>query len=295
MKLEKLATTPYVTQVELFTKLVTVIVAASFVMSVFYDYSYLSALGLSFDDVPSLTTEHIRSALLWGPVAALITLAAAGHELLEWRERDRLPESFILRRPRPPLTFSKKEALIVLVFFTPFIGIFRGNAWMYLAGAAVLTGLMIYIVRDEVLRLKISESRVFYGILFPLPMVFMFIGLYGYMLGGALILNTSPTWELTIRAGTTVKKQTVTGLRRFSTFAIVADQAKFVSIIPNDSILEAKRLEKLAVPPSNFCLWLGFRCDPPRAVTPAKPPASILKSSPAPAQPPTRIGPTALS
>jgi hypothetical protein len=49
-------------------------------------------------------------------------------------------------------------------------------------------------------------------------------------------------------------------LRRFSTFAIAVDEARFVSIIPNDAILSARMLSKVGPRLSNACRWFNLGC-----------------------------------
>ena len=41
------------------------------VLSVVYDFTYLSALNLSFSQIPTTISDHIRSALLWAPLLFL--------------------------------------------------------------------------------------------------------------------------------------------------------------------------------------------------------------------------------
>lgn len=50
-----------------FGQLITPFAALSFLLSVDYDWGYLGALGLSFADVPTTISDHVRSALVWAP------------------------------------------------------------------------------------------------------------------------------------------------------------------------------------------------------------------------------------
>jgi hypothetical protein len=282
MNLDKPKTVPLLTIVEHCTKTIAVLAAAMLLTSIFYDYSFLSALDLSFADIPSATAEHVRSALIWAPLAVLVIFIASGHELWTWRKRDRLPESYQLRLAKPPLTFSYKQALVILLFAVPIIGDSRDRHWMYVAGLVTLVGLMLYLAHDEEVPKKIGE-HFFFGVLLPLPVVFMIVGFCGYIQGEMLAYGSTPNWELSLRAGTAVNKRTVTGLRRFSSFAIIVDEGHFVSIIPNDSIVEAKRLKALAVSQNNFCQWFNLRCDPPKTpktAVPMKPAVNLPKSMP---------------
>lgn len=92
------------------------------------------------------------------------------------------------------------------------------------------------------------------------PLFLGVVGAYGDHQGNMLIKNRSPSWELSIRVGTATTKKTLTGLRRFSTFAIIVDSDRFISIIPNDSILFARRLAPAMPTVSNICKWFNLSC-----------------------------------
>lgn len=66
-------------QLELAGKVVALAIPLSFVLSVGYDYGYLSAVGLSFETLPSTISDHLRTALVWMPITLLIALGVLGH------------------------------------------------------------------------------------------------------------------------------------------------------------------------------------------------------------------------
>ena len=49
-------------------------VALGFVLSIAYDFGYLAALGLRFEDLPSTISDHVRTALLWLPFAIMMIM-----------------------------------------------------------------------------------------------------------------------------------------------------------------------------------------------------------------------------
>ena len=55
-------------------KLLPVLTLASLAISVSYDYGYVTGLGLSFESLPTTTSDHVRSVLVWFPWAIVVTI-----------------------------------------------------------------------------------------------------------------------------------------------------------------------------------------------------------------------------
>lgn len=51
--------------------IIIAIAPASLILSFFYDWGYFSTLGISFSDIPTELSDHMRSALVWFPKVAL--------------------------------------------------------------------------------------------------------------------------------------------------------------------------------------------------------------------------------
>jgi hypothetical protein len=62
MTIEKPPSATPLTLAEHSSKVLALLAATLLIMSVWCDYSYLAAVGPSFNEVPSLTAEHVRSA-----------------------------------------------------------------------------------------------------------------------------------------------------------------------------------------------------------------------------------------
>lgn len=255
--------TNYLAIAEQAAKGLALVAAALLIMSICYDFSYLQAVGLSLYDVPSLTTEHVRSAILWGPGLVLTIFCGIAYELFTRRIENGLTEEEILTRSSPAIRKFRKSAdrLPKFIFSTMLIGttLFgTSNLWMYIAFILAWALLSISVVTHA--RMGAGHTRLSKLLFCLLPCVFALVGLSGYDAGTKLIAGTTPVWELTIKLGTATTKQAVTGLRRFSSFAIAVDQGRYVSVIPNDAILAARRLQKVAPQEMNLCRWLGILC-----------------------------------
>jgi len=260
---QKTSQVSYLALAEQAGKALAVSAATLLVMSICYDFSYLKAVGLSFDEVPSLTAEHVRSAILWGPGLALAIFGAIAHELFMRRMEDGLSEEQILAKSSPAMKRFRKSsdkvpviALVSALVGTTFFD--TGYTGAYIA-FILFWGLLSYSIVTHA-RMGVRFNRGGRVLFFGIPFVMAFVGMSGYHHGTQLIAETAPKWELTIRAGTATTKQIVTGLRRFSTFAIVVDQERYVAIIPNDSVLSARRLAKVPPLEINVCRWFSIQC-----------------------------------
>ena len=265
MKLGKEGTRlTFVALAEQASKVLAVVAAALLTMSVCFDYGYLKALGLSFDDVPSLTAEHVRSAIVWAPTALLLLLGSVFSFLKLPFKSVLLEEDFISRSLRPVPKFTNWTDRVVasvvaaavywvLFFSTDF-------SWMYYLFIFLSVALQVFIARYTWLGINFI-GKPWASFFFTLPGICALFGLLGHEAGTTMLSEASPKWELTIRTPPPMplSKQAVTGLRRFSTFAITVDQARFVTVIPNDAILSARRLEILG-PKINICRLSNVKC-----------------------------------
>jgi hypothetical protein len=263
MATETRNSTNYVAIVEQLGKTTTVLVALLLVMSVCYDFAFLHALGLSFNEVPSSTSEHLRSALLWVPYIALIAAGAAFHELLSRRNERNQSEEEIAGTLGPGATWSRQSGTKVKAIGFCLTGLTiplfaTGASWLYVAFIFAWGALGMTLVKHERVRAGFSKSGALAFIL--LPVFLSYIAYLGSTDGAELIIAEKPSWELVLKAGNSITRQSMIGVRRFSTFAIAVDQERAVTVIPNDAILSAKKVGQLPRQEMNICRWLNLEC-----------------------------------
>lgn len=259
------ANAPLLTFAEQVGKAAAVLASLLLVVSIFFDYSFLLAIGLSFDEIPSSLSEHVRSAILWAPKLLLTALAFFMYELfLRRMEGGKSESELIASSPAPRFTraFRRSGDLIIPIlgtlfaFITPFLS--NNFGWAYLLFAAMWGFLSLSIVHHPRLGVSLLGFR---GRLFiVLPMLFSLVGLHGYQSGTRLLSSSTPKWEIVIRDGAAIAKQNLLGIRRFGSFAIVVDQSKLVSIVPNDDIVSVKNLVSPSQTELNSCRWFGVLC-----------------------------------
>lgn len=122
---ENLSSKSLVEAAEKFSKTATSIAIILLVMSIFYDYNFFIALGLSFNEIPSSTTEHVRSALLWIPYGILLLIVMAFEEArtrIKGENNEPIPKQNSDASIFQILFFERRDkvvgaAIIITIFF----------------------------------------------------------------------------------------------------------------------------------------------------------------------------------
>jgi hypothetical protein len=81
---------------------VAVTVAVGFVLSVIYDWGFITALGITFSFLPSSTADHFRSGLIWLPPLLAILTAYVAIEFQFRRVEHGLTEEEIIAASKNP-------------------------------------------------------------------------------------------------------------------------------------------------------------------------------------------------
>jgi hypothetical protein len=261
----------FISLFEQLSKTISVLAAIMLMMSVCYDYAFLHALGLSFNEIPSTTAEHVRSALLWVPYMLLMAAGAAFQEFLARRAESKAIEDEVTVSVKPKTrrfhnwkTKALSIPFILVLLTAPFTSV--GFGWVYILLAAGWVWLTIAALKKK----RTLSGFSIHGILtFVLaPMIFGWVAYLGNRAAINLFETDLPKWEITLRIGNNQSKQYFLGMRRFSSFAIAVDTGRSVIVIPNDAVLSAKKLE---APLSNrpmVCYWLGTLCPSTNKNTP---------------------------
>lgn len=263
MATEDRPVTNYIALLEQLGKTTTLIAAIMLVMSVCYDFAFIHALGLSFNEIPSTTAEHLRSALLWVPYIAMVAAGLTFHELLAGRIEDGETEDEIVTNISPKSRTFRRLSIIfsVLAVGMPVLAMpfyVVGIAWVYIFGmtAWVVLATSLVIHKRFLPKFSLGGAIAFVGV----PALFGLVAFIGDVNGTKLITAVQPQWEITLRSGGSESKRTVLGIRRFSTFAITVELDRSVTVIPNDAIFAMKRLGSPLSNLPNMCRWFSVGC-----------------------------------
>lgn len=165
--------------------LVAVFSAVVLAISITYDFGYLVYLGLSFSEVPTTLSDHIRSSLVWIPPTIIMLFGMLALELLNRRvEQGMTEEELIAASPTPRLTawFRKLPkyvfmAFALLVLISPLLGVeLPIQAWMF--GLIILwfTLHSFFFGHERILK---RTSKEFYLVSRWLPALIIFVSFSG--------------------------------------------------------------------------------------------------------------------
>lgn len=134
----------------------------SLFLSIVYDMGYFEQVGLSFADMPTTISDHVRSALLWVPQAVS---AAFGYCMLVLMKRkfddllntNRDDNNRNRRIPLSKVAYWAKRAMITAVFMAFFTDIITGGI-LGKYGPATSTIVITYIVFDIITRSNLARD-----------------------------------------------------------------------------------------------------------------------------------------
>lgn len=225
-------------------------------LSVFYDHSFLLALGLGFAEVPTNLADHVRSAVVWLP-ALLPSLAF--YALLDLLFRG------ITGFQRAPT--SRREdyvmyALSALVIAYTFL-LVRSNVWIYAMFFFGWPLACIWAIRNPGWRAKLNRAGAVVVVVAAVivPMIGTGVGALGHMKAHDILAQEMPAWRLTIKAEQGISTNVLAlGIRRFSEASVVVLPDRSIQIIRNDQILAASTLGHTGRRTPLGCSWFSWLC-----------------------------------
>gem|GEM_PF-3352601 len=252
-------------------KALAVAAAILLILSTAFDFSYLYALGLAFEEVPTTLADHVRSALIWAPKAAVYGLGFAIYEMTMRRlERNQTEEELIRRSQNPGFTrwFRRSPAYlfagIAAVYVLTNTLLTNASHGIYLSTIVAWGVLSGWLVVQPRTGKQLSKTIRLLFVVFPL--IGIWVGYLGYAQGRSVLDATAPMWSVVLKSEGTTQSQQLRGIRRFSTIAVLVSVDGKVSIIPNDSILTASLVQSPIAGPHRLCRLLSIACE-------SKPPA----------------------
>lgn len=252
---------------EKITQSIPILSSILLIASLTYDYAFLRALGLSFNDIPSSITEHIRSAILWSPAIIIFLIVLFMYELLIRLSYNGISEEEIFRRKynenQQRIIKRKQHSIFYgLVFFcTLIITLFKGTdeSMLYILFISVY-GFIIGLVTTNANMEKLLTSTISRILLF-FPVFLVILASAGFNTGKDLFDSKRIPWELSLSQNDEIVNLKFNGIRRFSEFTIAVAENHNISIIPNESILNARMMKPLAPKIINACKWFSFSCE----------------------------------
>lgn len=246
-----------------FGKVAAAASGVALVLSVLYDYCFLTAMGLSLAEVPTTIADHVRSAIVWAPfVLGLMLGGAAWGVVLSWASggaaktpadaprhvrwldvayrvsyRYLFPASLVIAS----LSFTKFTFLVTLLL----------AAWV-VGGPAFLNKI------ERSLNISIGVWVSCYA----LPTIAMLVCLVGHMQGTRLREGTGDGWLLTVKDAAGTKTVPSKGIRRFSESVVLLEPDRRVRVLPVSEIVSASTADVIPHATRASCEYFNVRCTP---------------------------------
>lgn len=223
--------------------------ATLLVLSVIYDYFYLQALALSFSELSTTISDHIRSAIVWLPGLAI---GSVGYLLGVIQPisgiTNGLPQS---NKYLDLCTFGLLAPASVL-----FSLLFEWQFTVLLIGTFVSLAIFRFQPGKSNIEARLGASST--RLLLVVPGVVALVSLTGWIQAHSLLSDQAApvTIELRTPAGTRLVK--ATGLRRFEQTVILVMNDRKVEVVASSDVLSTRH--SVASSKGALCATLGFRC-----------------------------------
>lgn len=256
-------------------KLVGALGVALLILSVAHDYFFLIALSLSFNEVATTISDHVRSAIVWLPKVVLFIFAMLVYELLMRRvEGGRAEQELIETSPTPRFTkwfrFSANAMFVVLaVFIVLTTTLLTASLHGLFLGFMLLWGFLSFSVVQHP-RMGAGFTATGARVFIVVPLVVAYVGSFGYGSGEKMLTAKTPEWGVAIKTENGSEHRKLTGMRAFGTTVVTVDTEQRVSVVPSDRVQAVTRIPQHADKSPNLCRWFGVLC-PSNASKPSNP------------------------
>jgi len=233
------------------TRILAISAPLCLVISIIYDWGYINALNITFAEFPSSIADHVRSSLLWAPIAIISVITMLVYELLTQRIEQGMTEEEIINSTSNPEKTKKYRN--ILYKFMPYIAL--GIVMTYiLLGESNLEGVPIAILilwmcfagwAHNHPRIKARRSRQFILATIFMPVLCMWIFAQGYLTARKLYWNEKPTHKLYLKSNVG-NPDNVILLRAFEKTVIVKyilDNS--VGIVPWEMVNKIEKYDKI--------------------------------------------------
>lgn len=251
---------------EVGAKLLASIATLCIALSVVFDWGYLTALELTFSEVPTSLSDHTRSAVLWLPlvvsvfplaiVASLVSAQIDAKDSREAKSRGEDISAYIKN--------DAKSARLVLVIVSV-IGFLIWLAFGYRARSflvmAALAGWVLVVVRATPHDyLGIRLSMLFRFSLVVLPIIPFSLYMAGYNSGREGISPDQQFGTINVRGSGNQYQLKANVVRLFEKTAIVIDENRKVLLLKPDDIVQVEKPKPVSINRGVLCDYWRVMC-----------------------------------
>ncbi len=249
---------------DLIAKLVGLAASISIVASLIFDWGFFFALNLSFLEIPSGLSDHVRSALIWFPKVVTALGGIFVFEMLTRRIEQGMSEEEIIRSSsNPEQTARLRDSPYKLVAYSA----------VFLVVAYVLVGdILLAMLPFGLIVLwfifsgwaqshpRIIKRRPFHLRLAAhfLPPIAIWLFFAGYNDAVRMFQSTVPSSRLTLTNATSPTPATL--LRQLDRGILIKDADNTVSFLPWSEIKKVETSGKYTSSKGALCSWFGVAC-----------------------------------
>jgi len=234
-------------------QLVTPVSALSLLVSVIYDWGYLSGIGLSFSDVPTTIADHIRTALVWAPMTISGLLLGVVLFVLSPGSKETEEKSVsAFKRYRDKLVILICTSVVLAYFLWG--DIVAGP--MILAVALLSSRLVAKHINHPLFAGLSIEAKVLIITIIPLVFALHFAG----SSKGAEQLHRSPETMMRFSSSDLPEKR-VSVLRYLDRGVLVASKEETVMFVRWEQIESIEQPASGRLRRNKMCRWFRIGCD----------------------------------
>jgi hypothetical protein len=249
---------------DLIAKLVGLAASASLALSVIFDWGFYSALNLSFLEVPSGLSDHVRSALIWFPKVVAAFGGLFVFEMLTMRiEQGMTEEEIVQSSSNPQRTKRLRDAPykmgVYIAVFVVIAYVLLGDIFLGTLPFGLIVSWFVFSAWAQS-HPRIIERRPlhFRVAAYFLPPTAIWLFFSGYGDAVRMFHNTTPDLKLTV--ANTTSSEPVTLLRQLDRGLLVKEANNTISFRPWSEIKKVETSGRYVPSKGVLCSWFGVAC-----------------------------------
>lgn len=251
---------------EVGAKLLTMVATLCVALSVVFDWGYLTALELTFSEVPTSLSDHTRSAILWLPLAASLfplaivaSLFSAQIDAKDVREAKSRGEDISAY-----VTNDAKSARWVLAIFSVIAFLlwlafgYRARSFLVMAALAVWVLVVVRATPHDYLGIRLS--MLFRFSLVVLPIIPFSLYVAGYNSGREGISPDQQFGTINVRGSGGQYQLKANVVRLFEKTAIVIVENHNILLLKPDDIIQVEKAKSISINRGVLCDYWRISC-----------------------------------
>ena len=246
------------------TGILSMVSAMGVGLSVLYDWSFLSALGISFSEAPTNLNDHIQSWLIWLPIVLLAILLLVAIRVVEESTKAIDSEGLDDQPPQSGrrIQINLYTCIGSVAFFISLFAILFGmqllpRIWYYWAFVILWIAIAGWVI--ERLFSLFTKALVFF-----VPLMFLIIYFMGQYDANEGISAEDPNYKIYYYAGSdhSTADSEILLLRTFDDWLLIRDQKQNVHWIPSRDIKQIQLINESKPFIGIVCLFIDSSFGP---------------------------------